>query len=60
MTSSDKSLKERVTVLVVEDDADDYSLLEDIVKSCCDKALIHWAQDGDEAIDYLFRRGVPG
>ena len=46
-----------MTVLVVEDDADDYCLLEDTVKSCCDKALIHWVRDGDEAIDYLFRKG---
>ncbi len=58
MTKSVKSLKDdRMTVLVVEDDADDYSLLEGTVKSCCEKALIHWAQDGDEAIDYLFRKG---
>lgn len=58
MTKSVKSLKDdRVTVLVVEDDADDYSLLEGTVKNCCEKALIHWAQDGDAAIDYLFRNG---
>jgi CheY-like chemotaxis protein len=42
---------------VMEDDDDDYCLLEDTVKSSCDKALIHWVQDGDEVIDYLFRKG---
>lgn len=57
MTTSVKSLKDRVAVLVMEDDADDYSLLEGTVKSCCDKALIHWVKDGDEAIDFLFRKG---
>ncbi len=57
MTKSVKSLKDRVTVLVVEDDADDFSLLEGTVKNCCDKALIHWVQDGDKAIDYLFQKG---
>jgi len=57
MNKSVKSLKGEVSVLVVEDDADDYSLLEDAVRSSCDKALIKWVQDGDEAIDYLFRKG---
>lgn len=57
MTKSVKSLKGRVSVLVVEDDADDYNLLEDTVKDCCDKAIIQWVQDGDKAIDYLFRKG---
>jgi CheY-like chemotaxis protein len=57
MTISVNSLKDRVTVLVMEDDADDYNLLEGTVKSCCEKALIHWVQDGDAAIDYLFQKG---
>lgn len=57
MSRSAKSLKESVTVLVVEDDADDYSLLEGTVKNCCEKAMIHWVKDGDEAIDFLFRKG---
>ncbi|MZH03718.1 MAG: response regulator [Nitrospinae bacterium] len=57
MKKSEKGLKEGVTVLVMEDDADDYSLLEGAVKSSCDKALIHWVKDGDEAIDFLFRKG---
>jgi hypothetical protein len=53
MTKSVKSLKDdRVTVLVVEDDAYDYSLLEGTVKSCCEKALIRWVKYGDGAIDY--------
>ena len=49
--------KNKVSVLVVEDDADDYSILEAVVRSCSDEALIHWVQDGDKAIDYLFRKG---
>lgn len=57
MTKSVKSLRDRVSVLVVEDDADDFSLLEDAVKSCCENASIQWVQDGDQAIDYLYRKG---
>lgn len=57
MSKSDNGLKDRVTVLVMEDDADDYDLLEGTVKGFCEKALIHWVKDGDEAIDFLFRKG---
>ena len=49
--------KDKVSVLVVEDDADDYTFLEAIVKSCSEKTSIHWVQDGEQAVDYLFRRG---
>ena len=47
----------KVSVLVMEDDADDYSLLEDAVKFYCEKASIQWVRDGEEALDYLFQRG---
>lgn len=57
MSKSAKDLKDKVTVLVMEDDADDYDLLERTLKSYCEKALIYWVKDGDEAIDYLFRKG---
>jgi CheY-like chemotaxis protein len=52
-----KNAKENVSILVVEDDADDYNFLENIVKNCSEKASVHWVQDGDEAINYLFRKG---
>ena len=49
--------KKMVSVLVVEDDADDFIFLQEILKSCCEKSSIQWVQDGDQAVDYLFHRG---
>ena len=49
--------KDKVSVLVVEDDVDDYNFIEAIVKGCCEEASIQWVQDGDQAVDYLFRKG---
>ena len=52
-----ENTKDKVSVLVVEDDADSYKFLEAIMKSCCEETSIHWVQDGEQAVDYLFRRG---
>jgi CheY-like chemotaxis protein len=49
--------KDEVSVLVVEDDADDYEFLEATLKGCCKKASIQWVQDGEQAVDYLFHKG---
>ncbi|MBC8288360.1 MAG: response regulator [Nitrospinae bacterium] len=57
MIKSVKTLRNKVSVLVMEDDADDYSLVADAVKSCSAEASLQWVQDGDQAIDYLFRKG---
>ena len=46
-----------VSVLVVEDDDDDYDFLESTLKTCCKKIAINWVKDGDQAMDYLFQRG---
>ena len=51
-----ENTKDKVSVLVVEDDADSYKFLEAIMKSCCEETSIHWVQDGEQAVDYLFRR----
>jgi CheY-like chemotaxis protein len=50
-------MKGNISVLVVDDDADDYDFIESVMKGCCDETSIQWVQDGDEAIDYLFRNG---
>jgi CheY-like chemotaxis protein len=57
MTKASKNPNKIVSVLVVEDDADDYVFLEDVVKNCSEKVSIQWAQDGDQALDYLFHKG---
>ncbi len=49
--------KDKVSVLVVEDDADDYDFLESTLKKCCENAAIQWVQDGEQAVDYLFQKG---
>ena len=55
-----ENTKDKVSVLVVEDDADSYKFLEAIMKSCCEETSIHWVQDGEQAVDYLFRGGISG
>lgn len=57
MISLTKNDNEKMSILVVEDDADDFSFLENIVKDCCKNASLQWVQDGDEAVAYLFRKG---
>ena len=46
-----------VSVLVVEDDDDDYEFLESALQECCGDPNVNWVKDGDQAVDYLFRRG---
>lgn len=52
-----KNFGNTVSVLVVEDDDDDYEFLERTLKGCCKETLINWVKDGDQAVDYLFKRG---
>lgn len=53
-------VERRMVVLVVEDDESHYELIERSVRSL-EKAGtrydLHWAQDGAEALDFLFRKG---
>lgn len=52
-------VERRMTILVVEDDPLHYELIERSVRSL-EKANVrydlHWAKDGEEALDFLFRR----
>ena len=57
MIKSVKGFGNTVSVLVVEDDEDDYDFLEHTLKGCCKETLINWVKDGDQAVDYLFKRG---
>ncbi len=53
-------VERRMVVLVVEDDESHYELIERSVRGL-EKAGtrydLHWAQDGAEALDFLFRKG---
>jgi CheY-like chemotaxis protein len=49
-----------MTILVVEDDEMDYELIERSVRSLEKAGLrydLHWAKDGAEALNFLFRKG---
>lgn len=52
-------IERRMTILVVEDDPYHYELIERSVRSL-EKANVRydlfWAKDGEEALDFLFRR----
>lgn len=52
-------VERRMTILVVEDEPLHYELIERSVRSL-EKANIrydlHWVKDGEEALDFLFRR----
>ncbi len=45
-----------ITVLVVEDDRDDYEMIENCLKKCRNDIKIQWLQDGSRALDYIFQR----
>lgn len=51
-------------ILLVEDDAGDQELIRRALQSCVIKSDLHVVKDGDEALDYLYRRGcyaeIPG
>lgn len=53
-------VERRMVVLVVEDEESHYELIERSVRGL-EKAGarydLHWAQDGAEALDFLFRKG---
>lgn len=45
------------TILVVEDDSDDRLLTAEAFKECGSPHEVHFVEDGEEALDYLNRRG---
>ena len=45
------------TILFVDDDEDDFLLLRDTFKERHPEVELQWAKDGEEAIDYLSKRG---
>ena len=54
------SIEKKLTILVVEDQDFDYMLIERSIKALEKsdvKYELHWVRDGEEALDFLFRRG---
>src|SRR5208337_2650893 len=44
-------------ILMIDDDDEDFSLVKEALVSRRLKVDLYWAQDGDEAMNFLFRRG---
>ncbi len=47
-----------VRILLVEDNPDHADLTQQAIEGQNRSHLVHWVKDGQEAIDYLFRRGT--
>jgi len=44
-------------ILMIDDDEEDFMLVNEALKSKGIKVDLYWAQDGDEAMNFLFHRG---
>jgi CheY-like chemotaxis protein len=44
-------------ILMAEDDADDRLLVQDALAECGTHDVVRFVADGEELVDYLFRRG---
>lgn len=53
MNSPQKS----IVILMADDDADDRLLAKDALDECSMANDLHFVEDGEELLDYLFRRG---
>jgi CheY-like chemotaxis protein len=41
------------SILIAEDDEDDYNLITDAIKSSKNKCQVNWVRDGEELLDFL-------
>jgi CheY-like chemotaxis protein len=46
-----------ITILIADDDPDDRELTRDALKECRLANDVHFVKDGEELLEYLFRRG---
>ena len=52
-------LSDQINVLVAEDDADDYSFLEDFFTALCPHVNLIWVKDGEKLTELLFGPANP-
>lgn len=52
-----KKLGEPITILVADDDPDDRMLTKDALDECRLANEVHFVENGEELMDYLYRRG---
>lgn len=53
-----EKIKENYTILVAEDDADDYDLLSEVIDTLPHKIKVFHVKDGEEVLDYLYLKGT--
>jgi CheY-like chemotaxis protein len=46
-----------IDILLAEDDEDDYLLIAEALEESRLANKVHWVKDGEELLDYLYRRG---
>jgi CheY-like chemotaxis protein len=51
------STRTNFNMLVAEDDAEDRMLLKDALEESCLSSTMHFVEDGEELLDYLYHRG---
>jgi CheY-like chemotaxis protein len=44
-------------IVIADDDADDRLFLKEAFERCREDIIVHLVEDGDELMDYLYRRG---
>ena len=49
--------KRTPTIVIAEDDDDDRLLLKKAFEACKKEIILHFVEDGEELMDYLYRRG---
>jgi len=55
---ADSELKDKsFSILMVDDDEEDFILVNEALQSKHLKVDLYWAEDGDEAMNFLFQRG---
>ncbi len=52
-----KTQRKLASILMAEDDADYYRLMEDAIKEADMESTLSWVEDGELCMDYLLRRG---
>ena len=55
--SSSKHLGKPITILMADDDEDDRLLAQEALEECRLANNLHFVQDGEELLDYLYHRG---
>ena len=48
------------SILIAEDDEDDYTLITDAINSSQHKCQVNWVKDGEELLNFLYSTNDPG